>query len=82
LNKQLDDLSRNLSQMIEEVNKLSTGPAVAENEDPVNQLSAILNAHQRTLSSIGGNTDKLHERVSELEGRVGQDKGRYGVPRW
>jgi nuclear pore complex protein Nup62 len=85
LNKQLDDLSRNLSLMIDEVNKLSTGPASVASgdgtDDPTNQLSAILGAHLRALSSIDGNAEKLDERISELEGRMGQEKGRYGIAR-
>lgn len=89
LNKQLDDISRNLSGMIEEVNKLSSAggarvqspgepsPADATQqipEDPVNQLSAILGAHLRAIQSIDNNATRLSAKVDELE--RGMDKPR------
>lgn len=85
LNKQLDDISRNLSGMIEEVNKLSSAggartqqagepsPADAAQqlpEDPVNQLSAILGAHLRAIQSIDNNATKLGGKIDELEQRM------------
>jgi nuclear pore complex protein Nup62 len=93
LNKQLDDVSRNLSQMIDEVNKLSTSgaapavvatpPSAADaqvSDDPINQLSAILGAHLRAIHSIDSNTSKLAGKVGELEARSGQ-KGAYSARR-
>lgn len=95
LNKQLDDISRNLSQMIDEVNKLSAGnPGVQQApdaitaadaqaqlpDDPINQLSAILGAHLRALHSIDANSTRLGAKVDELETRLGQGKG-FGSPR-
>ena len=90
LNKQLDDLSRNLSQMIEEVNRLST-PAMTVThpssssssaaapgqlpDDPINQLSAILGAHLRALNSLDGNAGKLEGQVKELESKFGHAQG-------
>ena len=76
--------------MIEEVNKLSSGPSTAVarlgasttangagpedvrqlQDDPVNQLTAVLGAHLRALSNIDGNAGRLEEQVRELEGRM------------
>lgn len=95
LNKELDDLSRNLKSMIGEVNKLSMSssrPAEekevkAENVefeggDPEEQLSAILGAHLRALGNIESGSAKLEGKVKELEGRVGTvEKGKYGLRR-
>jgi nuclear pore complex protein Nup62 len=86
LNKQLDDLSRNLGQMIGEVNKLSSNSSQSggdglSGDDPINQLSAILGAHLRALSSIDNNAGKLEDKVVELEARMGQERGRFGLPR-
>jgi nuclear pore complex protein Nup62 len=39
-------------------------------DDPINQLTAILGAHLRALSSIDGNAGRLEEQVIELEGRM------------
>lgn len=89
LNKQLDDISRNLSQMIDEVNKLSTSgsvpasqpsaPTAADagqgSEDPINQLSAILGAHLRAIHSIDSNATKLGAKVEDLETRMNQRGG-------
>lgn len=85
LNKQLDDISRNLSGMIEEVNKLSSasGSRPQQNgeptpgdatqqlpDDPVNQLSAILGAHLRAIQSIDNNAVKLGGKIDELEQKM------------
>lgn len=70
--------------MIEEVNKLSGPPPSGPDgsEDPIGQLSAILGAHLRALSSIDGNTGKLEQKVQELEEKMGagsRQQGRRGV---
>ena len=84
LNKQLDDISRNLSSMIGEVNSLSTSSRTSNGdgtEESMNQLSAILGAHLRALNSIDGNAGKLEDRVVDLEAKMWQEKGRFGLPR-
>ena len=70
--------------MIDEVNKLSSNATPAgqgEGDDPINQLSAILGAHLRALNSIDGNAGRLEDRVVELEAKMGQERGRFGLPR-
>ncbi|RXK36089.1 hypothetical protein M231_06637 [Tremella mesenterica] len=73
LTKQLDDLSLSLTNMIQQVNNLSSTPTVGEGdktEDPIDQLSAILGAHLRALNTIDGQTGKLESKVEELEGKM------------
>lgn len=82
LNGQLNDLSSNLTNMIDEVNRLSTsGQQAIDGDDPINQLSSILGAHLRALQSIDGNSARLDEKVTEIEARMGSDRGRYGLAR-
>lgn len=107
LNKQLDDLSRNLSQMIEQVNKISTSQSSLDAstssltnrpgtpsasaadaasqmpDDPVSQLSAILGAHLRALSSIDSSAGKLSTKVGESETKMGSSGSArgWGLPR-
>lgn len=74
LNNQLDDLSRSLTSLINEVNSLS-GSSTTESQqqlgaDPVSAITAILNAHLGSLSWIEKNVDTLNEQVGDLEGRV------------
>lgn len=74
LNNQLDDLSRSLTSLINEVNSLS-GSSSSESQqqlgaDPVSAITAILNAHLGSLSWIEKNVDTLNEQVGDLEGRV------------
>ena len=91
LNAQLDDMSRNLVSMIDEVNQLSaptggrTSSHTAEanpealhslrvgardsgagNDDPIMQISAILNAHLGSLKWIDENTASLRDRLESL----------------
>lgn len=83
LDTQLNDLSRNLTGMIDNVNQLSSTQhhVGADGDDPINQLSAILGAHVRALQSIDGNASRLEDKVDELERKMGQEKGRFGAPR-
>jgi nuclear pore complex protein Nup62 len=74
LNNQLDDLSRSLTSLINEVNSLS-GSSSSESQqqlgaDPVSAITAILNAHLGSLSWIEKNVDTLNEQVGDLEGKV------------
>lgn len=83
-NKQLDELSRNLTEMIKDVNQISSsshGPAprpsspsggdiTQTEDDPVNQLSAILGSHLRALNSIDGRSTKLETDLKEVERRL------------
>ena len=69
---QLDSLARGLSTMIDSVNDLSSGPsAQATKDDPVAQISAILNAHLESLQWIDGAVREAEERVKEVEGTRG-----------
>ena len=104
LNAQLDDVSRSLVSMIEEVNSLTatgtrsstvpstnTGDAspadlnslrigardsMAGNEDPIMQISAILNAHLGSLKWIDEHTATLRERLEALR-RGNTDKSMH-----
>ena len=46
------------------------GHNVQGQDDPISQLTAILGAHLRALSSIDANAGRLEEHVQELEGRM------------
>ena len=81
MNKQLDDLSRNLTEMIKDVNQISSssnpprasspsGDLDQGEDDPVTQLSAILGSHQRALNGIDGRSGKLETDLRELERRL------------
>jgi len=81
MNKNLDDLSRNLTEMIKDVNQISSSstarPTTSSDEginegedDPVTQLSAILGSHQRALNGIDGRSGKLEVDLRELERRL------------
>lgn len=74
LNNQLDDLSRSLTSLINEVNSLSGSSSTESQQqlgaDPVSAITAILNAHLGSLSWIEKNVDTLNEQVGDLEGRV------------
>lgn len=80
MNKNLDDLSRNLTEMIKDVNQISSSstarPTSSEEginqgeDDPVTQLSAILGSHQRALNGIDGRSGKLEVDLRELERRL------------
>ena len=92
LNSQLDDMSRNLSSMIDEVNQLSapsTGgartasaangapgagrDAGAVQENPIAQISAILNAHLGSLKWIDEHAAQLRDRLEALRrGQTGK----------
>lgn len=81
MNKQLDDLSRNLTEMIKDVNQISSSSQAPRasspsdeinqgEDDPVTQLSAILGSHQRALNGIDGRSGKLETDLRELERRL------------
>ncbi|KAG9081059.1 FG-nucleoporin nsp1 [Ceratobasidium sp. 370] len=76
---QLDSLARGLSTMIDSVNDLSTGASSAQSkDDPVAQISAILNAHLESLQWIDGAVREAEERVKEVEGARGSSGGVEG----
>lgn len=69
LNKQLDDVSRNLSIMIEEVNKMNgTDTSIDDNdgEDNVSQIVKILNAHLTSLQWIDSTTATMQNKIQEI----------------
>ncbi|ORZ01947.1 nuclear pore glyco protein p62 [Lobosporangium transversale] len=65
LNKQLDDMSLNLTNMIEEINQTSP-KADGESNDPVGQIIQILNAHLTSLQWIDDSTTQLQSKVQEV----------------
>ncbi|CAD6573700.1 MAG: FG-nucleoporin nsp1 [Cyphobasidiales sp. Tagirdzhanova-0007] len=78
LNNQLDDLSRSLTSLINEVNSLSSSSGLvpsdfsssAGQQDPVSAIAAILNAHLSSLSWIEKTGDMLAGQVEELEAKM------------
>lgn len=82
-NKHLDELSRNLTEMIKDVNQISSsshparrpsspsgGEVTQTEDDPINQLSAILGSHLRALNSIDNRSTKLETDLRVLETRL------------
>ncbi|KAF8759560.1 Nsp1-like C-terminal region [Rhizoctonia solani] len=57
-----------LSTMIDSVNDLTSGPSAQTKDDPVAQISAILNAHLESLQWIDGAVRDAEDRVKEIEG--------------
>lgn len=79
LTDQLDQLARGLSTMIDSVNDLSNGTSSAQSkDDPVAQISAILNAHLESLQWIDGAVREAEDRVKEVEGTRGSSTGVEG----
>lgn len=76
LNTQLDDMSRSLSSLIQDVNGLShsagitMGAGEEGDSDPLVQIAAILNAHLTGLTWIENSSESLRKQVDDLEGRV------------
>lgn len=80
LNNQMDDLSRSLTSLINEVNSLSSSSGLlpsdssdgmmAGQQNPVTAIAAILNAHLSSLSWIEKMGDTLADQVAEIEGRM------------
>lgn len=68
---QLDGLARGLSTMIDSVNDLTSGPSAQAKDDPVAQISAILNAHLESLQWIDSAVREAEDRVKEIEGTRG-----------
>lgn len=78
LSGSLDSTATSLTSLIQTLNALApAGPGKpAQDEDPLSQIAAILNAHLGSLKWIEGTTEGLQANVRELEGRVGQVSGR------
>lgn len=74
LNTQLDDMSRSLGSMIDEVNGLSAPRGRdASGEDPITQISTILNAHLGSLKWIDESAVQLRDRLEALRrGQTGR----------
>jgi len=83
LNLQLDELSKSLSQMIESVNALtlpnsphatssdSSASGKRADEDPLQQIGAVLNAHLKSLQWIDETIRDVEGKVKETERRMG-----------
>ncbi len=74
--RQLENVDKDLSSMIDEVNRLSVSTSLptngedhslGANKDPVHQITAILNTHVTSLEWINNQTAKLKEEVGSLE---------------
>lgn len=84
LSTSLDSTSLSLTSLIQTLNTLSPSLAPtssssapsSSDEDPLAQIAAILNAHLGSLKWIESNTEGLRRNVRDLEGRVGEVKGR------
>lgn len=92
---QLNDMASSLGTMIAELNSLAgPGNRIDEssanmadgaissgstNEDPIVQISGILNAHLGSLNWIGEITQELGAKVNELETRVSNTKVEFGL---
>lgn len=82
LNLQLDELSKSLSQMIESVNALtlpnsphatssdSSAGGKKADEDPLQQIGAVLNAHLKSLQWIDETVRDVEGKVKEAERRM------------
>ncbi|KAF8930160.1 FG-nucleoporin nsp1 [Dissophora ornata] len=79
LNKQLDDMSLNLTSMIEEINQ--TAPkGDGESSDPIGQIVQILNAHLTSLQWIDDTTTSLQSKVQDvgrLQNQIVQEHESY-----
>ncbi|KAJ2506609.1 FG-nucleoporin nsp1 [Coemansia sp. RSA 2052] len=80
LNMQLDELTRRLSTLVEDVNGVSNANAAAGDAegqrggaaDPLAQIMQILNAHLTSLQWVEAQTSQLQDRVKTAQ-RVFQD---------
>lgn len=75
LHSHLEDLSTSLVQMIDSVNVLSLAPATNGStsfggDDPMVQISQILNSHLESLQWIDGAVREIEGKVGEVERRV------------
>lgn len=86
VHSQLHDMATSLGAMIAELNTLS-GPRStalaaeeeAAEEDPIAQVSGILNAHLSSLNWIGEISQDLGSQVHELERRVSNTRLELGL---
>ncbi|KAK9464021.1 Nsp1-like C-terminal region-domain-containing protein [Lipomyces oligophaga] len=67
LNKELDQLGKNLSSMIEEVNRSSATLNHTKDDDPLSHIVRILNAHLASLQWIDTNTGALNDKIEEIK---------------
>ena len=68
LNAQLDDVSRNLTVMVDEINNMN-GPQGAEGgdgDDTVGQIVKILNSHLSSLQWIDSASLTLHNKLQQV----------------
>lgn len=74
LHAHLDDLSTSLTQMIDSVNTLSLSNtnnlSPHSGDDPMIQISQILNSHLESLQWIDGAVREVEGKVTEVERRV------------
>ncbi len=83
--RSLEHVDKDLSGMIEEVNRFSVSGSLpasgiedGASKDPVHQITAILNTHVTSLEWINDQTAKLKEEVGKLERQ--QERAGGGQP--
>ncbi|KAK9475525.1 Nsp1-like C-terminal region-domain-containing protein [Dipodascopsis tothii] len=74
LNEELDTMGRNLSNMIEEINKTSTIVNKTNDDDPLSHIVRILNAHLASLQWIDVNANKLQDKINEAKALEGHTR--------
>lgn len=76
LSNSLDTTSTSLTSLIQTLNSLSpslaNGSSSDEQDDPLTQIAAILNAHLGSLKYIEESGKRLKKDVTDLEGRVSE----------
>jgi nuclear pore complex protein Nup62 len=76
LNEQLDTMGKNLTGMIEEINKSSTTLNRTKEDDPLSHIVRILNAHLSSLQWIDANTAQLQDKINEVKALESQTRDR------
>ncbi|KAI9137685.1 Nsp1-like C-terminal region-domain-containing protein, partial [Paraphysoderma sedebokerense] len=94
LNSELDELSRNLGEMVTEVNNVRAAKKPGsdkenggdvdgwEGEDALSAITKILNAHLTSLQWIDSTSTSLTQKIKEvakLSGEVEREVGRVGI---
>lgn len=67
LTEQLNELGRNLTSMIEEINTASNLINKTNEDDPLSSIVRILNSHLSSLRWIQSTTTKLHYKIDEVK---------------
>ncbi|XP_077548908.1 nuclear pore glycoprotein p62-like [Haemaphysalis longicornis] len=71
INTQLDCVSRDIRDIVEQMNAANAGVAQAK---PLQQIAKVLNAHMDALGWISHNSDALQRKLQELEATCEQQR--------